>query len=87
MGYSISIGMNPSEKNAEIFEEKLEWAIATANRRALDPSENVTPNTRSEPSIGVESVIRGIEIPMESHVGWGGSPGQILEVIEGLTEG
>ena len=43
--------------------------VERAHRRALDPSENVTPNNRYELPMGIESLDRGFEIPIESQVG------------------
>ena len=60
----------PIEKNSEIFKEELKEAIEMTNRRVVDPSENVTPNNRFEHPMGVESIIRGIEIPIDSQVGY-----------------
>ena len=40
-----------------------------AHRRVVDPSENGTPNTRSELPMPLESFYRRVEIPIESQVG------------------
>ena len=39
------------------------------HRRVVDPSENGTPNTRSELPMPLESFYRRVEIPIESQVG------------------
>ena len=59
----------PIEKISEIFKEELKGAIEMTNRRVVDPSENVTLNNQFERPMGVESIIRGIEIPIDSQVG------------------
>jgi hypothetical protein len=59
----------PIENNFEIVKEELKGAIEITNRRVVDPSENVTPNNRFEHPVGVESIIQGIEISIDSQVG------------------
>ena len=51
------------------FTSSVKAPIERAHRRALDPSENVTPNNRYELSMGIESLDRGFEVPIESLVG------------------
>jgi len=41
-----------------------------AYRRVLDPSENVTPNTRFGHPMGIEASFRRLEIPLEGQVGY-----------------
>ena len=53
----------------EIFKHQSECPVDWTNRRVLDPSENVTPNTRFELPMGSGSTDRRIEIPTGGQLG------------------
>ena len=67
--FSSWFNPGPSKYNSVIFLVAVNRPTEKAHRRVIDPSENVTPINRYELPMGIESLDRGFEIPIESQAG------------------